>query len=127
MNTDTIQKLNNQFGQAFIKASEPARKLAELTLVHTENLLAFQFNAASSYVNLGLNQFRSVLSVSNANDLQTWFSNQQAVTETVAKRLNDDTRTVVGFGRTYAEQASNLATESAKALGASVVKRTGTA
>ena len=110
MSNEMIDTLNKQFEQV----SVPARKFMELNLAHTEKLVQFQIDASRQYVNLGLDQARSALEISDAEGFKTWLSKQRDVAETVAKRIGEDTRTVVDFGRNYAEEAASLTQEGAK-------------
>lgn len=106
-----VDKTFNQFSEQFTKSFEPARRFAALTLDHMETVSRFQFEAAQAYIDLGVQQSREALRISDAKSFQEYVAKQRDVAETVSKKINEDAQKLADYGKAYTEEATKLAGE----------------
>lgn len=97
----------------------PVRKFNALVVDHAEKLAQFQLEAAQSYTSLSLENLRSALEIKQPQDLQQYVGRQQAVAETVGKKLSDDANALAGLNKGFVEQMQKLAQENATSLNGS--------
>lgn len=89
----------------------PAKKFNALVVDNFEKLAQFQLDAVRSYTDLGLEQLRAALEVSDAASLQAYVSNQQKVAETVGKKLTADAETLANLSKSFTVEVQKLAQE----------------
>jgi len=94
----------------------PSRKFNALLIDNLDKFTKFQLDSARAYADLGLEQLRAALQISDANSLQTFVSNQQKLVEAVSKKLASDAETVAALSKDFTAEVQKLAQENASAL-----------
>ena len=112
MYNEILDKANAQFAELL----NPAKKFNSLVVENLEKLASFQLDAAKSYSDLGLQQLRAALEVSDAASLQAYVSNQQKVAETVGKKLTEDANTLAALSKDFGAEVQKLAQENVTVL-----------
>jgi phasin family protein len=104
-------------GARFNELLTPARKFNAVLIENLEKLAGFQLEAARSYSELGLNQLRSALEITDAQSLQAFISNQSKVVETFGQRVAEDANTLANLSKDFGAELQKLAQENVVVLG----------
>ncbi len=112
MMNPTLEQMTKQFEQL---VSGPARSFAALNINHMEALVSNQVELSKNYSDLGFKQLRAALDIKSADDVQSYFQNQQTVAQELSERVKADAEKVVSLNRKYAEEAQALGQESVQA------------
>jgi phasin family protein len=114
------QQIFTQAIEQFNAAAAPAKRANALFVSHLEQLTQFQLEAAKNYADIGLEQLRAALSVTDAKSLQGYVANQSTVAQDVSKKLAADGQTIAGLNQKFAAELQKLTQESAAVVGAKV-------
>lgn len=98
----------NRANVSFERFFEPTRRFQALLVDNAEKVASFQFDAAKTYADLGLRNLREGLAVSDAKGFQSYVSSQGDVARTVAEKMQDDTRTIVGLQQDFGKECQKL-------------------
>ncbi|WP_043529851.1 phasin family protein [Litchfieldella xinjiangensis] len=121
MSNANSEQANKQFESLFLS---PARAYASLAIDYTEQLMNTQYDAAKTYAEVGLNQFRSALSISDQEGLRNYVEGQQQVAKDVSERLQRDTQKVVSLNQEFMQKSQKLAEDNMKSASKSTAKAT---
>ncbi len=113
MYEDFIKQANTQFEQLLA----PQRKLGNLYVDYVAKLANHQLEAARAYSDLGMEQLRSLVKVSDAQGLQAFAEGQAKVAKTLSEKLSQDASTLAGLGKDFGTEVQKLTQESVSSFG----------
>lgn len=96
----------------FAQLLAPARKFNALVVENAEKVAEFQINAARSYTDIGLRQFRDALQVNDVEGLRQLVTNQSETSRMLAAKLLADTQALVNLGQIFGKEVQKLLVES---------------
>lgn len=94
----------------------PVVKANKLAVTNLEKLVSFQFEAAQSYVDLGIRQLKAAAEVSNPQDLQSFFGSQVEFLNVLRQKLLDDTKAIADLSAGFKAEFDKLAEENVTEL-----------
>lgn len=83
---------------------------------NSEKLYALQVEIAQSYFNLGLEQWKALIEVKDAESLQAFIANQVDVAKNVGEKMVADGKAVAELGTQFNNETQKLARESLNAV-----------
>ena len=108
--------MSNEIFAQFAALTAPAKKFNTLAVANLEKLTDLQLNAARAYVEIGVEQMRAALNVSDAKSLQDYVAGQSKVAKTVSEKLTADTTALVELSKNFGSEVQKLAQESVASL-----------
>ncbi len=102
--------MNEQFEKYFT----PVRELNSLAIANLEKLVDLQVKYLEDSVKAGLEQLKTVSTISDAEGFKSYINTQVAVSKKLTERAIEDGRTVAELGNTYATEVQKVVKDALK-------------
>jgi len=106
------QELIDTYTAQAEKLMAPVQQLARLSMSNGEKLYALQLEIAQSYVDLGVEQMKSLIEVKDTESLQAFVTKQVDVAKNVSDKILSDAQAVAELGNNINSETQKLARES---------------
>lgn len=83
-------------------------KINKLFIGNMESVLTFQMNVLKSYLDISVNQMRAAAEITDLESLQDFYKRQMEITQTIQKKLMNDTRRMSKMATRFQTEIEHL-------------------
>jgi len=83
----------------------------KLVVANVEKLMSLQMQSLQTYLNMGLNQLKAAVEVTDAKSLQDFYSKQTELADVVRQKMMDDAKALADLSTGFKADLDNLTKE----------------